>query len=78
MKNLKEIAALRWQVVIMFAAVVIALGYLGYFVFKFYKNATAFVDRHAYDEPEDEQPEPAEPVMSANGSSEPEPAKHES
>lgn len=53
MKELKEIASLRWQVVILFLAAVIAIGYMAYFVFKFYKAATSFIDRHRDDDDDD-------------------------
>lgn len=70
MKNLKEIAGLRWQVVILFAAVIIGIGYMAFFVFKFYRSATDFVNRHRDDdgdEPEEpEEPQPEEPQTATN------------
>lgn len=37
----------------MFLAAVIAIGYMAYFVFKFYKAATSFIDRHRDDDDDD-------------------------
>lgn len=50
MKQLREISSLRWQVLILFLAAIIAIGYMAYFVFKFYKAATSFIDRHRDDD----------------------------
>lgn len=84
MKNLREIAQLRWQVLILFVAALIAIGYMTFFVFKFYKNATAFVNRHADDDDQDDddqeettepEPEPESIHASQNGRQpEPQPA----
>lgn len=79
MKNLREIAQLRWQVLILFVAALIAIGYMTFFVFKFYKNATAFVNRHADDDDQDdddqeEKPEPEpEPIHASQNGRQPEP-----
>lgn len=79
MKNLREIAQLRWQVLILFVAALIAIGYMAFFVFKFYKNATAFVNRHADDDDQDDddqeettEPEP-EPIHASQNGRQPEP-----
>lgn len=70
MKELKEIASLRWQVVILFLAAVIAIGYMAYFVFKFYKAATSFIDRHRDDDDDnddgDEEEEAVEEKVAQN------------
>lgn len=58
-KSLKEIAGLRWQVLILFLAVLIGIGYMAYFVWQFYRNASAFVERYRDDDDDqDDEPEP--------------------
>ena len=79
MKKVKELSAIRFQVVILGAAVLIAVGYLAYYLFKFYRLATSVINDYADEEP-DEEPdegtpdeEPRQEPTSPNGQAKNEP-----
>lgn len=69
MKKIKELASIRFQVVLLGSAVLVAVGYLAYYLFKFYRLASSVINDYQedYDDHDDEQPEP-EPDPGAGAS----------
>lgn len=78
MKKVKELASIRFQVVILGAAVLIAVGYLAYYLFKFYRVATSVIDNYE-EEPDDDEPDDdnakEQPSPSPNGQAKSEPVE---
>lgn len=80
MKKVKELSSIRFQVVILGAAVLIAVGYLAYYLFKFYRLASSVIDNYTQEEeePDDDQPDDdaeQQPSPSPNGQAKSEPVE---